>query len=427
MATEIIQQIQKLAIGEPENLKEMFKKENIVKTEESDKAGILSTEILNVQNKRYYFDVKEHEYGRFLKLAETAQSGRKSRLVIPMYLVPEVEKVLIEFEQQLEQLPEFNPKNLIQNLKQENGGGDGPHVELKRDSDVSDDQQDGNKKFNNRRMQRGGGRRGGRGRNDRRGGAEDTEAAVDIKDAIVEKGRRRYYFNLKENNRGRYLRLKAIGDIPSSMAGGRRGGRRGGFNGRNQNGRNNDRNNDRNHSGGNNFEAPRAIILPASGVAEFRQIVSKLLKEYKVDEEHDQVALADKNIELNGTANDKLPASQRFSSKSFRKVIFLDAGENSRGFFARMTELQSSYRESVTVPSRHFKEIGEWFLHAAQVTKDDDRENNLPEKHVENGSGDAKVNGNHTNDAVYDDEEESSDLDVVAGNRRRQAASDSEE
>lgn len=421
MATEIIQKIQKLNIGEPENLKQMFQKDNIVKTEESDKAGILSTEILNVQNKRYYFDVKEHEYGRFLKLAETAQSGRKSRLVIPMYLVPEVEKVLIDFEHQLEQLPEFNPKNLIANPKQENGGGDGPHVELKKDSDVSDD---GGKKINNRRMQRGG-RRGGKGRNDRRGGGaeNDTEAAVDIKDSLVEKGRRRYYFNLKENSRGRYLRLKAIGDIPTSMAGGRRGGRRGGFNGRNQNGRNNDRNN----SGGNNFEAPRAIILPASGLAEFRQIVSKLLKEYKVDEELDQVALADKNIELNGTANDKLPASQRFSSKSFRKVIFLDAGENSRGFFARMTELQSSYRESVTVPSRHFKEIGDWFLHAAQVTKDDERENNLPEKHIENGSGDAKINGNHTNDAVYDDEEESSDLDVVAGNRRRQAASDSEE
>lgn len=171
MATEIIQKIQKLNIGEPENLKQMFQKDNIVKTEESDKAGILSTEILNVQNKRYYFDVKEHEYGRFLKLAETAQSGRKSRLVIPMYLVPEVEKVLIDFEQQLEQLPEFNPKNLIANPIQENGGGDGPHVELKKDSDVSDD---GGKKINNRRMQRGG-RRGGKGRNDRRGGGAEND------------------------------------------------------------------------------------------------------------------------------------------------------------------------------------------------------------------------------------------------------------
>lgn len=363
----------------------------------SHSSGILATEVLNVQNKRYYFDVKEHEYGRFLKLAETAQSGRKSRLVIPMYLVPEVEQVLIDFEEELKKMPEFQEKQRVQK-HQENGGGDGAHVMVEK----SDSDEGG--KRNNRNNRRG--KRGGKGRN------ENTEAAMDIKDSLVEKGRRKYYFNLKENTRGRYLRLKAIGDIPSTT-------RRRVFNPRNaRNGKNGGRNN----SGGN--DVPRAIILPAQGLSEFRDIVSKLLKEFKVDAENDQVALADKNIELNGTANDKLPASQRFSSRSFRKVIFLDAGENSRGFFARMTELQSSYRESVTVPSRHFKEIGEWFLEAAQATVDDDRENNLPEKIMENGSGDAKAmngNGNH-----YDDDD-SSDLDVVAGNRRRQAASDSEE
>jgi len=314
--------------------------------------------------------------------------------------------------QEMPNVQEIMPK------AQENGSGDGAHkmpVE-KKDSDMSDE---GNRKVNNRRQRS---KRGGKSKNDRKHQFEtETEAAVDLKDGLVEAGRRRYYFNLKENNRGRYLRLKAIGDIPSSMAGRRRGG----FNGRNSGGFRNGRNGQgRNNSGG---DAPRAIILPASGLKEFREIVSKLLKEYQVNEEADQVAQADKNIEINGTANEKLPPSQRFSSKSFRKVIFLDAGENSRGFFARMTELQSSYRESVTVPSRHFKQIGEWFLEASRATADDDRENNRPEKPVENGSGDAKMNGNHVNDAEYDDEEESSDLDVVAGNRRRQAASDSEE
>lgn len=363
----------------------------------SHSSGILATEVLNVQNKRYYFDVKEHEYGRFLKLAETAQSGRKSRLVIPMYLVPEVEQVLIDFDEELKRMPEFQEKQRVKH--QENGGGDGAHVMVEK----SDSDEGGKRNNRNRRS-----KRGGKGRH------ESTEAAIDIKDSLVEKGRRKYYFNLKENTRGRYLRLKAIGDIPSTT-------RRRGFNTRN--GRNG-KNGGRNSSGGN--DVPRAIILPAQGLSEFRDIVSKLLKEFKVDAENDQVALADKNIELNGTANDKLPASQRFSSRSFRKVIFLDAGENSRGFFARMTELQSSYRESVTVPSRHFKEIGEWFLEAARVTVDDDRENNRPEKNsMENGSGDAKMNGNG-NHAEYDDDD-SSDLDVVAGNRRRQAASDSEE
>lgn len=345
------------------------------------KSGILCTEVLNVQNKRYYFDVKEHEYGRFLKLAETAQSGRKSRLVIPMYLVPEVEQVLIGFEAELKKLPQFK-KPVV-----ENGSGDAPK---QTDSDDS-----GKNYRKNRRNRRG-----------NKKSVPETEAAIDIKDSLVERGRRRYYFNLKENTRGRYLRLKAIGDIPAV-----RTSRRGGFS--NRGGRNK-----RNNSG----DAPRAIILPAVGIAEFRQILSNLLVDFKVDEKNDQVALADKNIEENGTASDKLPASQRFSSKSFRKIIFLDAGENSRGFFARMTELQNTYRESVTVPSRHFKEIGEWFLEAARVTADDERENNLSERQVvENGSGDAKVNGK------YEDEESSEIDDVVAGTRRRQAASDSEE
>merc|ERR1712066_222100 len=91
----------------------------------SHSSGILATEVLNVQNKRYYFDVKEHEYGRFLKLAETAQSGRKSRLVIPMYLVPEVEQVLIDFDEELKKMPEFQEKQPIIQKHQENGGGDG--------------------------------------------------------------------------------------------------------------------------------------------------------------------------------------------------------------------------------------------------------------------------------------------------------------
>lgn len=393
---------------------------------ESNKAGILCTEILNVQNKRYYFDVKEHEYGRFLKLAETAQSGRKSRLVIPMYLVPEVEKVLSNFEQELVNLPEFvktMPNSPPSAETQENGSGDAPQAKDEQKAEASEESTTNagkGSKQQNANGKRRGSRRGGA-KGSKKDGVE-TEAAVDIKDDVIERGRRRYYFNMKENNRGRYLRVKAIGDIPSAMAG---RSRRGGYNNRNSR-------NGRNNSG----DAPRAIILPSSGLVEFREIITKLLKEYSVDPETDQVALADKNIEINGTANDKLPASQRFSSRSFRKVIFLDAGENSRGYFARMTELQSSYRECVTIPSRHFKAMGEWFLEAARVTADDNRENNrssdsdVEHQNRENGSGDAKVinGGGRVNQADYDEDDDSSDLDVVAnGNRRRQAASDSEE
>merc|ERR1719500_1032517 len=158
-------------------------------------------------------------------------------------------------DEKKENAMQHNPMN-------ENGGGDGAHKILPNNS--SDEGKKNNNKIENRRENRRG-KRGGKSKNDRRNEIE-TEAAVDIKSSLVEAGRRRYYFNLKENNRGRYLRVKAIGDIPSSMAGRRRGGFnngrnngfRGGFNGRN-NGQG------RNNSGG---DVPRAIVLPASGLSE---------------------------------------------------------------------------------------------------------------------------------------------------------------
>ena len=45
--------------------------------ENNEDSGILATKILQVAQKRYYLDVKENAYGRFLKIAETAQNGRK--------------------------------------------------------------------------------------------------------------------------------------------------------------------------------------------------------------------------------------------------------------------------------------------------------------------------------------------------------------
>lgn len=318
--------------------------------------GILCTKILQVQNKRYYFDIKEHEFGRFLKLAETAQNGRKSRLVIPMYLLPEMEQLMQEFCQHLDDMPDFQKCD-------RNAGGDN------RD--------------------------------------QSNEAAVELKAGMLERGRRRYYFNLKENNRGRYLRVKAIGDIPQNSRGGRRSG-----GGPQQNGRRTSKNsydNDRNNV--------RAIILPAVGVQQFKDYLTELWKNYAVDVEHDKVALADKNVEIRGTSNDKLPTSGRFASKTFRKVLFLDAGENSRGIFARMTEQQNNFRESITIPSVHFEAIGNWFLEASKTCHCEEEVNgDLAEQIEQLQVGEEVV-------ASEEHEEE----DIAGKSRRREHASDSEE
>lgn len=344
----------------------MSARNNRDKDNDASRDGIICTKILQVQNKRYYFDVKEHDYGRFLKLAETAQSGRKSRLVIPMYVVPEIERVVAAFAKKLEELPNFEKRDM---------GGMGDHT----------------------------------------GDNSKTEPAVEYLSDLIERGRRRYYFNLKENTRGRYLRLKAIGDIPQNLPGRSRRGSRVVSNGRpiGRGRRNTSTEEDR---------QPRAIILPAVGVEPFREILAKLWKEYSVNVDDDQVALADKNIESKGTANEKLPQSGRFASQQFRKVIFVDGGENSRGTFARVTEQQNSYRESITVPSVHFQAMGEWFLKAAELLTEEEKLNNRMNHLSVEGSFE---DGQHIDE---EDTDASGEVDVVVnGNLRRNAASDSDE
>lgn len=340
----------------------------------NNQSGILLTKVLNIQNKRYYFDCKEHDHGRFLKLAETAQSGRKSRLVIPMYIVPEVEKIMADMNAHLEGLSEFVRK----------GNDEANH---------SDD--------SGRRHQGGG---DGRRRGGRRHERPETEAAADLKADKIVYGRRHYYFNLKENTRGRYLRLKAIGDIPSTVGNRRRGGPRG-MRGRNM----------------NNDQQARAVIIPAAGINDFRAELTAIVKQFAVDPATDRVALADKNIAQTGAANDKLPASQRFSSKSFRKVLFIDAGENSRGTYARLTECQGHNRDAVTIPSRHFKQLGEWFMQAAEECPAEESDDA-----GDDGSGDAgKADQSVPNgDEQYDDGD--SEAEAPVSNRRREAASDDE-
>jgi len=258
----------------------------------NEDSGILATKILQIAQKRYYLDVKENTYGRFLKIAETAQNGRKSRMIVPFYLLPEVQTILKKFQEHLSTLPEFE--------------------------DVK--------------------RAAGDARNN-----QESEAAKELDEGLVERGRRKLHFNLKENNRGRYVRIKAIGDLP-------------------QNARYSNRNRRRSKES-DGSAVPRAIIMPAIGIDEFINQLAGLWKDYPVDPKNDKVATADDN---ESAENQNLPESLRLSSREFRKAVFLDAGKNTRGLFAKITELQNSFRESVVIPREHFEAVGAWFLEAAK-------------------------------------------------------------
>lgn len=222
----------------------------------------LESKSILIQNKRFYLDVKENNRGRFLKIAEVTPGGHKNRVTMSMTLLPEFRDLLSDFVDHYARL--------------------GPSNAEEGDDDI------------NRRP---------------------------LKTAKIVRGQRRYFMDLKENVRGRYLRIRAPGqsnDMPQQV-----------------------------------------VVLPASGMIEFRDTITGLIEQFQIDE----------NQSEDDASHDNLPQSATFGSRR-SKTFYMDIGKNPRGVYLRMTEQSSTYRQSITIPDRHFKEIGEWFLNAAQHLED---------------------------------------------------------
>ncbi len=107
----------------------------------------LASQQIQVQSKRFYIDVKENQRGRFIKLAEVGSEGRKSRILLTMGAAEELKKYLGEFSDLHSQM------------------GSNQEAKSGRDGDVL------------------------------------------IKSETFIKERKRYYLDLKENQRGRFLRV----------------------------------------------------------------------------------------------------------------------------------------------------------------------------------------------------------------------------
>merc|ERR1712066_681900 len=98
----------------------------------------------------------------------------------------------------------------------------------------------------------------------------------------------------------------------------------------------------------------QVIVVPASGMIEFRDTLTGLIENFGVDEEE------------NDEDEANLPQSATIGSRR-SKVFYMDVGKNPRGTYVRMTEQSANYRQSITVPDRHFRAIGEWYLNAAEI------------------------------------------------------------
>ncbi|TRZ11465.1 hypothetical protein HGM15179_015649 [Zosterops borbonicus] len=122
-----------------------------------------------------------------------------------------------------------------------------------------------------------------------------------LKSEFLVRENRKYYMDLKENQRGRFLRVRQTV----------------------------------NRGPGLGSTQGQTIALPAQGLIEFRDALAKLIDDYGVEEEPAE-----------------LPEGTSLTVDN--KRFFFDVGSNKYGVFMRVSEVKPTYRNSITVPYKTF-------------------------------------------------------------------------
>lgn len=246
----------------------------------------LASKRLDIQNKRFYLDVKQNAKGRFIKIAEVGAGGSKSRLTLSMSVAAEFRDYLGDFIEHYAQLGPSSPEQIAQSSAGDDGG---PRRALKSEYLVREN--------------------------------------------------RKYYLDLKENQRGRFLRIRQTVNRGPGFGGGGGGAGPGG-----------------------SVQAGQTIALPAQGLIEFRDALAKLIDDYGGEDE-----------ELSGGAGaaggyGELPEGTSIMVDS--KRFFFDVGSNKYGVFLRVSEVKPSYRNSITIPFKAWGKFGGAFCRYAEEMKE---------------------------------------------------------
>ncbi|XP_016841125.1 transcriptional activator protein Pur-beta isoform X5 [Nasonia vitripennis] len=216
----------------------------------------LATKMLQIQSKRFYLDVKQNKRGRFIKVAEIGADGRRSQIFLALSTASEFRDHLSTFSDYYASLGPPNPEN------------------------VPDDGK--------------------------------------LKSEMMVKDNRRYYLDLKENSRGRFLRVSH--PVSQTIT---RGG-------------------------------PRTqIAIPAQGMIEFRDALTDLLEEFGTDD---------------GGFKGDLPDGRymRVDNKNF----YFDIGQNNRGIYMRISEVKTNFRTAITVPEKSWAKFRDVFADYCEKMKE---------------------------------------------------------
>ncbi|XP_067850515.1 transcriptional regulator protein Pur-beta-like [Heptranchias perlo] len=243
----------------------------------------LASKRVDIQNKRFYLDVKQNAKGRFLKIAEVGSGGHKSRLTVSMSVAAEMRDYLGDF---IEHYAQLGPS----------GGGIGDASSRRQQQQHHHQHQSPVQAPASAQPQV----HAGPGRQE-----EPPPLQRVLKSEYLVRENRKYYLDLKENQRGRFLRIRQTMSRGPGW----------GYSGQGQ-----------------------TIALPAQGLIEFRDALAKLIEDYGAGAaEAGGVAGAGGGGGLgdDGTALMSLELPEGISVPVDNKRFFFDVGSNRYGVFLR--------------------------------------------------------------------------------------------
>ncbi|KAF0031893.1 hypothetical protein F2P81_016448 [Scophthalmus maximus] len=158
----------------------------------------------------------------------------------------------------------------------------------------------------------------------------DDHAHRVLKSDFIERDNRKYFLDLKENQRGRFLRIRQTVSKGHGTMG----------------------------YYGQGIE--QTIVLPAQGLIEFRDALSQLIDDYGDEDGGDERGRGGGSRSLHdGDDAPELPeaASFRVDNKRF----YFDVGSNRYGVFLKISEVRQPYRNTITVPLKAWARFGDNF------------------------------------------------------------------
>lgn len=145
-----------------------------------------------------------------------------------------------------------------------------------------------------------------------------------LRSVVITRDGRKYYLDLKENERGRFLRISMVG-----------------------------------------INAQRTqIAIPAQGIQDLCETLTSLIDEFGGEDDKDSIESLPA-IELA-----TLPESKRL--RVGNKSFFFDTGSNDRGVFLRISEVRPNYRTTITIPEKvwsYFRDNIDDFIRAMDIER----------------------------------------------------------